>query len=202
MPAALEIIDGPEKAVALLDPQRLRLLSHLRTPDSAAGVARRLDLSRQQTNYHLRELERVNLVSLVGERRKGNCIERLLQATAESYLVSPEVLGAMLPALDPDRFSSAYLAITAARMVADLASLRTRADAVGKKLATLTLESEVRFASPATRLAFATEMSQTFATLIARYHDEAAPGGRKFKVVFGGYPAIERKNEVQRNERP
>ena len=136
MPAPLEIIQEPGKAAAVFDPQRLRLLEHLKEPDSAAGIARRLQLSRQQVNYHLRELEKAQLIVLVGERRKGNCVERLLQATAQSYLISPEVLGAMLPPLSPDRFSSAYLAATAARAVAELASLRSGAAEAGKKVAT------------------------------------------------------------------
>jgi DNA-binding transcriptional ArsR family regulator len=190
MPAPLEIIQEPGKAAAVFDPQRLRLLEHLKEPDSAAGIARRLQLSRQQVNYHLRELEKAQLIVLVGERRKGNCVERLLQATAQSYLISPEVLGAMLPPLSPDRFSSAYLAATAARAVAELASLRSGAAEAGKKVATLTLSAEVRFATPATRLAFATDITAAFSGVIAKYHDEAAAEGRTFRVFLGGYPSV------------
>jgi hypothetical protein len=141
-------------------------------------------------NYHLRELEKAQLIVLVGERRKGNCVERLLQATAQSYLISPEVLGAMLPPLSPDRFSSAYLAATAARAVAELASLRSGAAEAGKKVATLTLSAEVRFATPATRLAFATDITAAFSGVIAKYHDEAAAEGRTFRVFLGGYPSV------------
>ena len=190
MPAPLEIIQEPGKAAAVFDPQRLRLLEHLKEPDSAAGIARRLQLSRQQVNYHLRELEKAQLIVLVGERRKGNCVGRLLQATAQSYLISPEVLGAMLPPLSPDRFSSAYLAATAARAVAELASLRSGAAEAGKKVATLTLSAEVRFATPATRLAFATDITAAFSGVIAKYHDEAAAEGRTFRVFLGGYPSV------------
>ena len=190
MPAPLEIIQEPGKAAAVFDPQRLRLMEHLKEPDSAAGIARRLQLSRQQVNYHLRELEKAQLIVLVGERRKGNCVERLLQATAQSYLISPEVLGAMLPPLSPDRFSSAYLAATAARAVAELASLRSGAAEAGKKVATLTLSAEVRFATPATRLAFATDITAAFSGVIAKYHDEAAAEGRTFRVFLGGYPSV------------
>jgi len=190
MPAPLEIIQEPGKAAAVFDPQRLRLLEHLKEPDSAAGIARRLQLSRQQVNYHLRELEKAQLIVLVGERRKGNCVERLLQATAQSYLISPEVLGAMLPPLSPDRFSSAYLAATAARAVVELASLRSGAAEAGKKVATLTLSAEVRFATPATRLAFATDITAAFSGVIAKYHDEAAAEGRTFRVFLGGYPSV------------
>ena len=189
MQAGLEIIQTPEKAAALFEPQRVRLLELLAEPDSAAGLARRLDLSRQQVNYHLHALERAQLIQLVAERKKGNCMERLMQATARWYLISPEVLGALLPAPGQDRFSAAYLAFTAARTIAELASLRVGADRAGKRLATLTLSADVRFASPMSRAAFAEEMTSAFASILARYQDDKAPGGRTFRVFIGGYPA-------------
>ena len=53
----LEMVREPQRAAALLHPQRLRLLEAFVQPDSAAGVARRLGLPRQQVSYHVRELE-------------------------------------------------------------------------------------------------------------------------------------------------
>ncbi|MGH7497830.1 MAG: winged helix-turn-helix domain-containing protein, partial [Gemmatimonadales bacterium] len=94
---ALEVIRDPESAAALLDPVRQTLLAHLTEPDSATGLARRLRLPRQRINYHLRELERVGLVELVEERRKGNCLERVVRATARSFIISTEALGAIGP---------------------------------------------------------------------------------------------------------
>ena len=88
-------IVGDPAAVALLQPGRIDLLRMLAEPDSAAGLARKLGLPRQQINYHLRELERHGLVELVEERRKGNVTERVLQATAASYVISPIALSAV-----------------------------------------------------------------------------------------------------------
>jgi DNA-binding transcriptional ArsR family regulator len=68
----------------LLDPERRRLLEALREePDSASGLARRLDDSRQRLNYHLRTLEEAGLVELREERRRGNCVERALTEARE-----------------------------------------------------------------------------------------------------------------------
>ena len=36
-------------------------------------------------------------MELVEERRKGNCTERVLQATAASYVISPSALAGSLP---------------------------------------------------------------------------------------------------------
>ena len=88
-PADLLTVRDAAQAAALLQPQRLRLLEGLSEPDSAAGLARRFGLPRQQVNYHLRELERVGLVELVEERRRGNCVERVVVATGEALRDQP-----------------------------------------------------------------------------------------------------------------
>src|SRR5262245_33406040 len=112
----LDVIDNPSRAAVLLDPLRLRLLEELREPDSASGLARRLHLPLQKINYHLRELEKQQLVELVAERRRGNCMERVVRATARTYVISPAALGGLGadPASIQDRFSSTYLVATAA----------------------------------------------------------------------------------------
>ena len=55
--AAVHVIDDVARAATVLHPLRLRILAELGRPDSAAGLARRLGLPRQQLNYHLRQLE-------------------------------------------------------------------------------------------------------------------------------------------------
>jgi DNA-binding transcriptional ArsR family regulator len=86
-----------------LDRIRARLLAELCQPASAAGLAERVGLPRQKVNYHLRLLEQHGLIELVEERRKGNCTERVLRATATSYVISPEALDTVAPDLVPRR---------------------------------------------------------------------------------------------------
>ena len=187
----LDVISSPGRAAMLLDPLRLRLLEGLREPDSAAGLARRLRLPRQRVNYHLRELEKQRLVELVGRKRRGNCTARILRATARAYVISPAALGGMGadPASVKDRFSAAYLLAVASRTLRDVGELDARAQKAGRRLATLTLETEVRFASADARAAFAEELTTAFAQLASRYHDAQAPGGRAFRFVALGHPA-------------
>src|SRR5688572_5686759 len=92
---ALTLVRDRVPATAMLHATRLRMLELLATPDSAAGLGRKLGLPRQRVNYHLRELEKHGLVDLAEERRKGNCVERVFRATARAYVISPEVLGAL-----------------------------------------------------------------------------------------------------------
>jgi DNA-binding transcriptional ArsR family regulator len=179
----------------VLDPARLRLLGELQQPGSAAGLARRLSLPRQKVNYHLRELEKAGLVRLVEERRKGNCVERVVQATATSYVIDPGILGPL--AADPDRIedrlSSAYLVAVAAKAIRELAELRARAGAAKKPLATFTLQVDVRFATPEDRSAFAEELATSVAQLVREYHTPGGDdGGRLHRFFVGGYPAITR----------
>jgi DNA-binding transcriptional ArsR family regulator len=187
----LQVVRHPDAAAALLDPVRQRLLAHLKEPDSATGLARRLRLPRQRINYHLRALKSAGLVELVEERRKGNCLERVVRARATSFVISPEALGEIgsTPEAVSDRLSSAYLIAVAGQAIRDVAALDARAGKEGKQIATLTLEADVRFASAASRAAFAEELADAVARLAAKYHDERAPGGRRFRVLAAVHPA-------------
>jgi DNA-binding transcriptional ArsR family regulator len=187
----LAVIREPAAAAAALDPIRQRLLANLAEPDSATGVARRLRLPRQKVNYHLRALEEAGLVELVEERRKGNCLERVVRASARAFVISPETLGEMAPGdqVTADRFSTSYLIAAAGRTIRDLAELDSRARKAGKRVATLTLEADVRFATAADRAAFAEELADAVARLAAKYHDDRAPGGRHFRLLAAVHPA-------------
>jgi predicted ArsR family transcriptional regulator len=183
-------VSGAE--AVLMRPMRSQMLEALAEPGSAASVARKLAVPRQKVNYHLRELERQGLVELVEERKRGNCVERIVRATAKSYVVSAEALATL--ASDPDAardvFSSRYLVAAAARTIRELAVLRERADKAGKKLPSLTLQSEVRFANAADRNAFSGELANAVARLVEKYHDEEAEGGRRFRLLVGMHPAL------------
>jgi DNA-binding transcriptional ArsR family regulator len=187
----LEVIRHRDAAAAVLDPVRQKLLAHLKEPDSATGLARRLRLPRQRINYHLRALESAGLVELVEERRKGNCLERVVRASAQSFVISPEALGEVGSTTQAvsDRMSTAYLIAAAGQTIRDVAALDARARKEGKRIATLTLEADVRFASAATRAAFAEELAGAVARLAAKYHDERAQGGRRFRVLAAVHPA-------------
>lgn len=194
---AIKAVRGQDSAKSLVDPVRRGLLLRLAEPDSAAGLARKAGLPRQKVNYHIREMEKAGLVRLVEERKKGNCTERLVQASAAMYVISPEVLGSL--GADPsgvrDKLSEAYLVALAARAIRELAVLRERADAVGKPVQTFSLSADVRFASQGALNGFSEELSNEVARLAAKYGDEAAPGGRLFRFVVGAYPAVTKTQE-------
>jgi DNA-binding transcriptional ArsR family regulator len=186
----VEVIDDPAAAVVALDPIRARLLAELAEPGSAATLAARVGIARQKINYHLRTLEAHGLVRMVEERRWGGLTERLLVATAASYVVSPDALGAA--ATDPgrasDRLSARYLIAVAARIVREVGLLARRAEQAEKRLPTLALDAEIRFRSAAERAAFTDDLAAAVAALVSRYHDESAAGGRRHRLVVAAHP--------------
>ncbi|MYW66520.1 helix-turn-helix domain-containing protein [Streptomyces sp. SID8379] len=187
------VIEDPAAAAVSLDPIRARLLAELATgPASAAMLAPKVGLPRQKVNYHLKALEKHGLVELAGERRKGNVTERLMRASAASYVISPGALGAVQP--DPERardqLSARWLLALAARLVRDVGALLTGAARARKRLATFALDGEVRFASAADRAAFVTELAQGVDALIRKYHAADAVQGRDHRLVIALHPTV------------
>jgi DNA-binding transcriptional ArsR family regulator len=190
----LSVIDDPAAAGVSLDPIRARLLAELAEPGSASSLAAKVGLARQKVNYHLRTLEQHGLIELVEERRKGNMTERVMQAVAASYVISPAALGTVAPdpARAPDRLSARWLIAVASRTVREVGELLAGATKAGKRLATFTMDGEVRFASAADRAAFADELAQAVTALVGKYHDESAPSGRPHRVVVTIHPELRR----------
>src|SRR5437868_13219800 len=145
----VQVIDNPAAATVALEPVRSRLLSELAEPASAATLATRVGLARQKVNYHLRALESHGLVKECETRRWGGLTERLLVATAASYVVSPGALGpaAVDPGRAVDRLSASYLVALAARVIREVGALLRRSGESGKRLPTLSLDAEIRFRS-------------------------------------------------------
>jgi DNA-binding transcriptional ArsR family regulator len=187
------VIEDPAVAEVSLDPIRARLLAELAEPGSATTLAARIGMPRQKVNYHLRALEKHGLVELVEERRKGNMTERVLRATASSYVISPLALAAVAPdpARSPDRLSARWLLALAARLVKDVGALISGADKARKRVATFAIEGEVRFATAADRAAFAEDLAAVVATLVAKYHDETAEAGRDHRLIVAVHPSEE-----------
>jgi DNA-binding transcriptional ArsR family regulator len=186
------VISDPSAAEVSLDPVRARLLAGLAEPSSAAALAQLVGLPRQKVNYHLRALERHGLVELIEERRKGNVTERIMQATAASYVISPAALEPVAPdpRRAPDQLSARWLLALAGQLVHDVGRLIGGAARAGRPVATFAVDGEVRFASAADRAAFTSELAAAVTSLVANYHDERAPQGRSHRIVVALHPSV------------
>ena len=198
-----DVVAEIPRAAALLHPLRLRILESLREPDSAAGVARRLRISRQKVNYHMRELARTHFLERAGQRRRRNMIERRYRTTAQGYILSPELLGRLglsLPQME-DAFSAAYLLGFLALAQSELGRASREAAEQGKRLTTLSVTSELRFESAEQRARFADKLRTAVIETIGRYAspftlDDGSPGnGRPYRLVLGCYSIPPQSNE-------
>jgi DNA-binding transcriptional ArsR family regulator len=196
-PSNLDLLRDPAQAAALLHhPLRLKILVALLEPDSATGVARRMNLPRQTVNYHVRELAKARLLARTSRRRRRRLFEQCYVATARGYILSPELLGNL--AADPtqvaDTLSAEYLLGLASKLQSELACSLDLAAAAGKRLATFSLNTELRFTSPEQRAAFAEELQRAVLGVVARHSSPfampagSAAEGRPFRLVLGCYP--------------
>jgi len=183
----VEVIEDPAAAAVALDPIRAKLLTELAEPESAGSLAPKVGIARQKVNYHLHALEAHGLLELAEERKRGGITERVMQATAAHYVVSPAALGesAADPGQAADRFSAQYLVALAGRMVREVGSLVRRAGAAGKRLPTMTIDTEIRFRSAEERAAFGDELTAAVVDLAARYHHD---DGRPYRLVVAAHP--------------
>lgn len=181
------LVETPDALQALAHPVRVRVLEALRSPSSAAAVAREVGEPRQNVNYHVKELERAGLVRKVDERRKGNFIESRYQAVASTFVVSPRAAWS-----DPRRvqamqeqFSLERLVHLGERLERDAATLLDRAAFDGEEIASVSVEADVRFGTEADRAAFVEEYLAAVGPLFRKYGRRR---GSPYRVALAAYP--------------
>jgi DNA-binding transcriptional ArsR family regulator len=181
------VLETPGQLAAVTHPTRLRILDVLRVADSAAGVARTLGEPRQRINHHVRELAKVGLLVEAGNRRKGNFVEQLYEATAGTLVVSPRLTwgdGARLRAI-ADQVSLQHLVEVGERLQRDAAGLLDRAAFDGAQIPSATVEGTIRFPDAEARAAFL----EDYLILTARLMEQhGASEGEAFTVVLVAYP--------------
>ena len=184
-------IDDPETMQVVSHATRLEVLRALDAPASAAAVARTIGQSRQNTNYHMKELERVGLVERVGERRTGNFVETLYRARARTLMVSPRLVdGPRHVQALADQVSLEQLVGLGERLGRDATALLDRAAFEGEAIPSASIEADVRFASEEDRQSFVDEYLAALAALTKRY---AHRSGRPYRIALAAYPDPEQE---------
>jgi DNA-binding transcriptional ArsR family regulator len=195
--APLESVRDRTRVGALVEhPLRLAILQAAATPRSATEIAAGLGLPRQRVNYHIGRLRRAGFLVPADRRRRRGLFEQRYTATARAYVVDPEVLGPVRARLDQiaDRLSAEYLVALATQVQSDLSQVMGEATAEGKRVATLSISTELRFLNPEQRARFAGELERAIKRLVARHAapaltpDGEPASGRLFRLVIGCYP--------------
>lgn len=184
---------------ALAHPTRVRVLEQLREPTSAVAVARRLDQPRQRVHYHLKELEKVGLVRVVGERRSGNFVETLYEAAARSFVISPRLVWS-----DPqrvqamrDQLSLEQLVTVGEEIQRAAAALLDRAAFDGEQIASVSVSAGLRFESEQQRSEFLKAYLKAVGPLLKAYE---TADGQPYRVVLVAYPDVKGFRDEQRDE--
>jgi biotin operon repressor len=197
MTADVVAVAEPKRVAALLGhPIRTRIVALARDPSSSTDLAAQLRLSRQRVNYHVRLLARSGFLKRAGQRRKRNLIEQQYVATARAYVLAPEVLGplALQGHHAQDAFSATRLIGLAVEAQADVSHALEAARTRGQRLATLSLDADIRFESAAQRQAFTAAVQAAVTEIIAKHTapnatPDGSPGsGRPFRLLVGCYP--------------
>jgi hypothetical protein len=100
-----------------------------------------------------------------------------------------------------DTFSAKYLLGLASKLQSELARSVELAAAAGKRLATLSINAELRFTSPEQRAVFTEELQRTLVDVAARHSspfakaDGSPAEGRPFRLVVGCYPIPPAKDQ-------
>jgi DNA-binding transcriptional ArsR family regulator len=196
----IQIIDDPAVATMALGPMRSQLLSELVAPASAATLAIWVGLARQNVNYHLYALVAHGLVRLAQERKWGGLTERLLMATAASYVVSPSALGPVAadPNREVDRLSASYLIALGARVVRALGELVRRAKVAFMRLATLAVDTEIHFRSATDRAAFSNELAEAITKLDSKYMMNPPPAA--VRIAWWSWRTLRRRYPIPRSD--
>jgi DNA-binding transcriptional ArsR family regulator len=184
------LLDNADDVRLALSPIRRRLLERLREPASATELAGELALGRQRINYHLRALEVAGLIHLVEERQRRGCVERIMAARAQSFVVDPSVMRGRrrhASVKAQDRFAAEHLMATVSGVVRDVARMQARADDEGTRLLTFTVDTEIGFDTPADLERFTTELAAFVAREAATHGTSTA--ARRYRIVIGGHPA-------------
>ena len=191
--AQVEVVRGRERAEVLMQPLRLRILAAARRPGSAAELARRLDLTPQKVNYHVKRLAGHGFLRRVEERRAGNVVETVYAATADRYVLASSLLGDLGPDAEesPGGTAAHWLSVQA-RAETELAAVMEAGSA--PDTSTLVLDTELRFESAEQRALFARAVKELFGALVSKYTSpyEAPDGGpaagRPYRLLLGCYP--------------
>ena len=142
------------------------------------------------SNYHLKELARVGLVTPAGERRKGNFIEQLYQAVARRFVVSSRFTWNQerLEATLRDQVALAQLTELGERLQRDAARLIDAAMMDGTEIPSVSAVAEVRFENETARARFLEEYMDALQKLLNKH---GGTKGEAFRVTFAAYPELE-----------
>ena len=170
-------VDRMEQAEALLKPRRVEVLRLLAEPNTCTQIGKVLGDSPQKVYYHVKQLQNAGLVELVDERRVRGITEGIYRAVANSYWVSPDLVGRIGPPRDDSQYGVGFLLDLAETLQADLAGLPPGVPTLG-------ISGDVRLRADQ-GAAFVSDLQAAFQAVLDRY---SGTEGTPFRLALACYP--------------
>lgn len=194
VPEPVAVVGDRPGAASLLKPLRQRILAAARQPASATAIAATLGLSRQAVNYHVRQLARAGLLRRAGRQRKRGLVEQKYLVSARAFVLAPELLGPLYDAALPagDKLTAAYVMSMASLVQREIGRAWHEAQAAGRSLPVLALDSEITFPTAAARAAFAAALTAAITRVVADHGTtpprSAEQRARRYRLTLSCYP--------------
>ncbi|HEY9856845.1 MAG TPA: helix-turn-helix domain-containing protein [Stenomitos sp.] len=182
----LHRIEHLSEAKTLLNPIRISLLRLLREPQTCTDLARKLEMTPQRVNNHLKELLQEGLIEKVGEQTKRNLVEGIYQAIAKAYWLSPRLLQEGCLGSD-ERLSLNNLLLMAERLQDDVTALLSQVGA--EAIPSVGVTAEIRLAGAHERERFIRDYTALMQELLQKYQG-TGPASERYTAMLLCYPVL------------
>lgn len=183
------LIELPEQASALINPLRAEILSQAKEPRSATEIAKLLQETPQRINYHIKMLEKVNLVRRVGTRQVRNLVEVLYQSIAHTFLlaeslsIAPHLIQKM-----KDQGSLMHLIHTSERMKKDALLLMEQSEQE-EEIPSASIQMQLHLTNEEQRKQFIDDYVEMVKQLIGKYQSKSMDS-TPYQVLVAIYPEL------------
>jgi hypothetical protein len=186
-------IESVDQAAALLHPFRIELLKQMAEPRTCPQLGAIFDMTAQKIYYHVKALEKAQLVEKVDEHRVRGIVEGVYQAKAYSYWLAPRLVGQIGgPRPAHDQTSLRFLLALAEEIHEDIGNLGQQSEA-GADVPSLGLSAHIYLPDAERRAAFLQDVQTVFQDLARKYGipaDETRDDltGKGFRLILTCYP--------------
>ena len=186
-------IESVEQAATLLHPFRIDLLQQMVEPRTCPELGAAFDMSAQKIYYHIKALEKADLVEKVSENRVRGVVEGVYQAKARSYWLAPKLVGLIGgEQATKDQTSLRFLLMLAEEMHEDIGHLGQKSE-IGVDIPSLGLSAHIYLPDGSRRAAFLEDVQTVFQALARKYGipaDEMGEelAGKAFRLILASYP--------------
>src|ERR1700754_5015024 len=157
-------LERVEQADALFKPRRIEVLRRLTEPNTCTQIGKDLGDSPQKVYYHVKRLQSAGLVELVDERRVRGIVEGIYRAAAQSFWVSPELVGRIGGPRESNQYGIGFLLNLTEELQIDLPALASQEGSPP----TLGISGEVRLRGDQ-GAAFVADLQAAFQGVLDRY---------------------------------